>query len=61
MNSNTKKILEFFLEIVVWVAIWGIITYIGNEITNNKQQLGLFYVTVGIFGTWALFYIFKND
>lgn len=56
-----KKIMEFYLEIIVWVAIWGIVSYIFSEISGNKFEEAVYYVMTAIAGTFLLFYLFKNE
>jgi hypothetical protein len=56
-----SKIIEFYIEIIVWVAIWGIVSYIFNEISNNRHEEAVYYVMTAIVGTFLLFYLFKNE
>lgn len=58
--GRLKKIAEFYIEIIVWVAIWGIVTHLVAEYTNSFSQVAWTYIIIAIFGTVILFYMFNH-
>lgn len=56
--SRFGGIVEFYIEIIVWVAIWGIVTHLVTQYSNDTYQVALAYIVIAIVGTIILFYIF---
>lgn len=56
-----KKALAFYVEIIVWVAIWGLVVHIGEELAHTKAQVYTYYILVAIFGSLLLYYLVRDD